>query len=290
MKLLTKWFQIKLHYMKRIALCTIFLTVLFSAIQVSAQLNPEQPEALQGVGINENLGSKIPIDATFATSNGDSVTIADLLQDGKPILLNPLYYDCPMLCGLVIDGVLNVVNELAWKPGVDYTIVSFSIDPSETHHLAAEYKERYTRQMNKSDAQDGWYFLTGKKSEIEKIIFALGFEVNEIKDTGEFAHAAAIALLSPEAVITRYLYGIQYDEFNVRSALYEAADGKIGNTLTKVLMYCYQFDPNSNSYVPFAINIMKLGGLATLLFLGIFIGLLWLREKDKKQTSKIDLH
>lgn len=273
--------------MKRIALLT-FLAVLSSSIHVSAQLNREQPEALQGVGINEHLGEIIPLDTRFATSTGDSVTIGDLFEEGKPVLLNPLYYDCPMLCGLVIDGLLNVANELAWSPGEDYTIISFSIDPSENHTLAAEYKARYLSQLNKSDAQDGWYFLTGKKSEIEKLIHAVGFEVNEIEDTGEFAHAAAIMLLSPNGVITRYLYGIQYDEFNVRSALFEAADGQIGNTLTKVLMFCYQFDPNSNSYVPVAMNIMKLGGLATLIFLGIFLGLLWLREKGKKQTSKID--
>ena len=273
--------------MKRIALL-LFLAVLFSSSHLSAQLNREQPEALQGVGIDEHLGDTIPLSAKFATSSGDSVTIGDLLEEGKPVLLNPLYYDCPMLCGLVIDGVLDVANELAWSPGKDYTIISFSVDPSEDHTLAAEYKSRYIGQLNKSDAQDGWYFLSGKKTEIKKMIDAVGFEVNEIEDTGEFAHAAAIMLLSPEGVITRYLYGIQYDEFNVRSALFEAADGKIGNTLTKVLMFCYQFDPNSNSYVPFAKNIMKLGGLATLIFLGIFIGLLGLREKRKKQTSKID--
>jgi len=273
--------------MKRIALL-LFLAVLFSSSHLSAQLNREQPEALQGVGIDEHLGDTIPLSAKFATSSGDSVTIGDLLEEGKPVLLNPLYYDCPMLCGLVIDGVLDLANELAWSPGKDYTIISFSVDPSEDHTLAAEYKSRYIGQLNKSDAQDGWYFLSGKKTEIKKMIDAVGFEVNEIEDTGEFAHAAAIMLLSPEGVITRYLYGIQYDEFNIRSALFEAADGKIGNTLTKVLMFCYQFDPNSNSYVPFAKNIMKLGGLATLIFLGIFIGLLGLREKRKKQTSKID--
>ncbi len=273
--------------MKRIALL-IILAVLFSSSHLSAQLNREQPEALQGVGIDEHLGDIIPVSAKFATSSGDSVTIADLLQEGKPVLLNPLYYDCPMLCGLVIDGVLDVANELAWAPGKDYIIISFSVDPSEDYTIAAEYKSRYIGQLNKSDAQDGWYFLTGKKSEIEKMITSVGFEVNEIEGTGELAHAAAIMLLSPNGVITRYLYGIQYDEFNVRSALFEAADGQIGNAMTKVLMFCYQFDPNSNSYVLEAKNIMKLGGLATLIFLGIFIGLLWLREKGKKQTSKID--
>ncbi len=273
--------------MKRIALLT-FLAVLSSFSHLSAQLNREQPEALQSVGINENLGATLPLDTRFATSAGDSVSLSELFEEGKPVLLNPLYYDCPMLCGLVIDGVLDVANNLAWAPGNEYTIISFSIDPSEDHTLAAEYKSRYLDQLNKSDAQDGWYFLTGNKKNIQQLVNAVGFEINEIEETGEFAHAAAIMLISPNGVITRYLYGIQYDEFNVRSALYEAADGKIGNTLTKVLMYCYQYDPDSNSYVPFALNIMKLGGLATLLFLGIFIGLLWLRERRKKQTSNID--
>jgi protein SCO1/2 len=273
--------------MKRIALLT-FLAVLSSFSHLSAQLNREQPEALQSVGIDEKLGDTLPLDVRFATSTGDSVTLAELFSEGKPVLLNPLYYDCPMLCGLVIDGVLDVANELAWSPGNEYTIISFSIDPSETHTLASEYKNRYLEQLNKPDAQDGWYFLTGNKKNIQRLVQAVGFEINEIEDTGEFAHAAAIMLVSPNGVITRYLYGIQYDEFNVRSALFEAADGKIGNTLTKVLMYCYQYDPNSNSYVPIALNFMKLGGLATLLFLGIFLGLLWLRERRKKQTSNID--
>jgi len=273
--------------MKRIALFSI-IAVLSSSFHVRAQLNREQPEALQGVGINEHLGDTIPASAKFALSTGDSVTIADLLEEGKPILLNPLYYDCPMLCGLVIDGVLDVANKLAWSPGQDYNIISFSIDPSENHTLAAEYKNRYISQLDKDNTPDGWRFLTGKKSEIEKLIYAIGFDINEIEGTGEFAHAAAIILLSPDGVITRYLYGIQFEEFNVRSALFEAADGQIGNSLTKVLMYCYQFDADSNSYVPVAINFMKLGGLATLIFLGIFMSLLWLREKGKKQTSKID--
>lgn len=275
--------------MPRIALllCITF-TVLGLRSSVFAQLNDAPPAELQEVGINEHLGETIPLHLTFATSNGDSVLLSELLEEGKPVILNPLYYDCPMLCGLVIDGVLNVANELAWSPGKEYTIISFSIDPSEQSDLAAEYKERYVQKLNKPDAQKGWYFLTGNKSNIQTLINAVGFEVNEIEDTGEFAHTAAIMMLSPNGVITRYLYGIQYNEFDVRSALYESADGKIGNTLTKVLMFCYQYDPDSNSYVPIAMNIMKLGGLATLIILGIFIGLLWLRERGKKITSNID--
>lgn len=275
--------------MTRTALLAFILpAVLFFPLHAEAQVNGAQPKALQGVGIDEHLGETIPLDATFATSTGDSVTLGSLLKEGKPVILNPLYYECPMLCGLVVDGVLNVASELAWSPGEDYQIISFSIDPTETDTLAAEYKQRYVSKLNKKDAEKGWYFLTGKKSEIDKVVEAVGFQYNEIEGTGELAHSAAIIMLSPEGKITRYLYGIQYNEFDVRSALYESADGKIGNTLTKVLMYCYQYDPDSNSYVPLAINIMKIGGLATLIILGIFIGLLWLRGKDTKLTSNID--
>lgn len=278
--------------MRRFALYASVLTlaVLLSFQQAEAQLNQEQPGALQGAGIDEHLGDVIPLDAKFATSQGDSVEIGDLLEEGKPVILNPLYYECPMLCGLVIDGVLNVVDQLAWKPGKDYLVISFSIDPEEDHELAAKYKEQHLSTLDYASAGEGWYFLTGNKKEIDKMVDAVGFQYNEIEDTGEYAHTAAIMMLSPEGKITRYLYGLQYDEFDTRSALYESADGKIGNTLTKVVMYCYQYDPDSNSYAPVAINIMKLGGLATLIILGIFLSLLWLREKRKKTNTKTDFN
>ncbi|MTI88923.1 MAG: SCO family protein [Balneolaceae bacterium] len=277
--------------MKRFALCAIsMLTVLFSVLEVKAQLNRQTPQELEGTDVIEHLGEQIPLDAVFATSNGDSVRIGDLLEEGKPVILNPLYYECPMLCGLVIDGVIKVVDELKWKTGEDFIVISFSIDPKEDHRLAATSKKDHLATMNDPSAGDGWYFLTGKQSQIDNMIEAVGFQYNEIEDTGEFAHSAAIMMLSPEGIITRYLYGIEYDEFNVRSALYESADGKIGNTLTKVVMYCYQYDPDSNSYAPVAINIMRLGGLATLIILGIFLGLFWLREKRKKSNSKTEFN
>lgn len=276
--------------MRRFALFAIsWLAVLLISQPAQAQLNREEPDALQNLGIDEHLGDYVPLDARFANSNGDSVLLGDLLEDGKPVLLNPLYYDCPMLCGLVLDGVINVVDDLAWKPGKDFIVISFSIDPKEDVELAAKSKLNYLGQMD-SAAKAGWYFLTGKKHEIDKVVEAVGFQYKEIEDTGEFAHSAAIVLLSPDGKITRYLYGISYDEFNVRSALYESAEGKIGSTIDKVVMYCYQYDPDSGSYVPVAINIMKLGGLATLIILGIFLGTLWLREKRKKTTSKTEFY
>lgn len=276
--------------MRRFTLLAHMLLAVFLTSQAAqAQLNREQPDALQNLGVDEHLGDYIPLDAKFATSNGDSVLLGDLLEEGKPVLLNPLYYECPMLCGLVLDGTINVVEELQWKPGKDFIVLSISIDPEEDAELAARSKQNYLSQMD-STTRNGWYFLTGNKSQIDKVVETVGFRYKEIEGTGEYAHSAAIMLLSPDGKITRYLYGISYDEFNVRSALYEAADGKIGNTIDKVVMYCYQYDPDSGSYTPVAINIMKLGGLATLIILGIFLGALWLREKRKKQTSKTEFN
>lgn len=277
--------------MRRFTLLTI--TLLFAVFLTSraaqAQLNREQPDALQNIGVDEHLGEYIPLDARFATSNGDSVTIGDLLEEGKPVLLNPLYYECPMLCGLVLDGTINVIEDLKWKPGKDFIVISLSIDPEEDVSVAAKAKDNYLSGFD-ATTNEGWHFLTGQKDQIDAVIEAAGFRYNKIEGTGEYAHSAAIVLLSPDAKITRYLYGIKYDDFNVRNALYESADGKIGSTLEKVVMYCYQYDPDSGSYVPVAFNIMKLGGLATLIFLGIFLGSLWLREKRKKQTSKTEFN
>lgn len=151
-----------------------------------------------------------------------------------------------------------------------------------------EYRSKYINKLTNTNAEEGWYFLTGKQPQIDKVIDAVGFKYNEVQGTGEYAHSAAIIMLSPEGKITRYLYGIKYNEFDTRNALFESADGKIGSTVDKILMYCYQYDPDSNSYVPVAMNIMKIGGLATLIILGIFLTLFWVRERRKKQSQNFD--
>ena len=274
--------------MKTSALFTIIvLTVLLTPSRADAQVNTRP--VYDGIEIDEKLGGQLPLDVRMANSEGDSVTIRELIEDGKPVLLNPLYYECPMLCGLVVEGVFKAIDEVEWKPGKDYTVISFSIDPLETHEVAARHKQKYLSQLEASKAEGGWYFLTGPQSSISTLAEAVGFNYKEIEDTGEYAHTASVMFVSPLGVVTRYLYGIQFNEFDVRSALYEAADGKIGDTVTKVLMYCYQYDPDSGSYVPVAQNIMKVGGILTLLFLGLLLIPFWIREKRKKLTSNIDL-
>lgn len=272
--------------MSYIGRAVVAVSLLLYALSASAQLNKQKPKDLKDVGIEEHLGERIPLDLKFATSAGDSVTLASLMEEDKPVLLNPVYYNCPMLCSMVIDAVFSGVKDMKWTPGEEYTIITFSFDPDENHTLAASAKDTLIKKLGRKGAGDGWYFLTGKPDAIKTLTKAIGFTYKKIEQNDEYAHSAAVMFVSPDAVLTRYLYGIRFDEFNFRNALYEAADGNIGSTVDQVLLYCYQYDPDSNSYVPVAWRIMKLGGFATMLILGIFLGLLWLKERNSNNDKK----
>lgn len=276
--------------MKHLTLSILtFFSVFFLFDSSHAQLNQSDPAILKEIGVDENLGDTIPLDLRFVNSEGDSIRIGDLVEKGKPVLLNPLYYECPILCGVVLDAVFKVVDELQWTPGTDYTIISFSIDPEETPKIAAESKSKYISDLNRSGAGEGWHFLTGSQESIDKLTEAIGFRYKYDETKDQYYHLASIMLLSPEGEIARYLYGASFSEFNLRNALYEAADGKIGSAVEKVVLYCFSYDPDSKSYVPVALNIMKLGGLATVIILGIFLGVFWKRERNSSQPPKIEI-
>ena len=267
----------------------LLITVFFICDVANAQLNQSRPAVLEQIGVDENLGERIPLDLPFYTSDGKEVLLGDLMQDGKPVLLNPLYYECPILCGLVLDAVFNVVKELSWTPGNQYTIISFSIDPKETPEMAANSKEQYLTALDRDGAEDGWHFLTGPEESIKKLTDAIGFRYMYDEQTGEYLHLASIMMISPEGSITRYLYGAVFREFDLRNALFEAAEGTIGSTIDRILFYCFTYDPSSQSYVPVAMNIMKLGGLATVVFLGIFLSVFWRQERGSKQSNKFEI-
>lgn len=273
----------------KITLNVIFtLSVFLIADLAYGQLNREKPAILDDVGVEEKLGDYIPLDLTFATSDGDSVTIAELMKDGKPVLLNPLYYECPTLCGLVLDAVFNVVHDLAWSPGNEYTIISYSIDPEENSGHAASKKAEIMEDLERRGADEGWHFLTGSEESIKTLSESVGFKYKYDERSGEYIHLASIMLLSPEGKITRYLFGLSMREFDLRNALSEAAGGRIGSAMERAIMYCFTYDPSSQSYVPVAMNIMKLGGLATMLILGIFLTILWRRNSGSTQPTKIE--
>jgi len=252
-----------------------------------AQLNKHKPSDLKDVGVTERLGKTIPLDLKFATADGDSISLKQLFNNDKPVLLNPVYYECPQLCSMVKEAIYKGVKDLKWNPGTDYNIVTFSFDPNEGPKLAFENKQRYLTKLNRKNADKGWHFLTGTEENIKKLTEAVGFDFRKLQN-GQFAHGAAIMFLSPQGTITRYLYGIEFDEFNIRNALYEAADGNIGSAAQQVLLYCYQYDADSNTYVPVAWKIMQVGGFATMIILGIFLGFMWMRHRYSNNDKQIN--
>lgn len=273
-----------MHYVGSLAIA-IFGFLLLPTDSV-AQLNKQKPKNIQDVGVTEQLGQQIPLNLRFANAEGDSITLQELFKDGKPVLLNPVYYECPQLCSMIKEAIFKGVKDLKWNPGTDYNIVTFSFDPDEDTQLAAENKQQYINKLGRDGAEDGWHFLTGNKENIQQLTEAVGFNFNRLEN-GQYAHGAAIIFLSPDGTITRYLYGLKFDEFNMRNALYEAADGEIGSTAEQVLLYCYQYDADSNSYVPVAWRIMKLGGFATMIILGIFLGFMWIRYRYSNNEKQI---
>lgn len=257
----------------------VFLTaiLLFPAI-VSAQLN-QLPAEFENVDVVEKTGTMIPKDLVFATENGDSVTIGSLLQSGKPVILNPVYFECPLLCTLVLNGLTDGMREMDLEPGRDFIVITYSINPSETPDLAYKKKQSHLEMLGKPVDASGWHFLTGSKTSIDALTSATGFGYRWDEASQQYAHAASIMFLSPSGVLTRYLYGLEYSAFDLSKALNEAADGMIGSQIDRIMMFCYTYDPTLRSYVPHALNMMKIGGILTMIFLGGFLGIMWSKEK-----------
>lgn len=253
-----------------------------TASPASAQLNNEVPADTRGVGVVQKLGDTVPLEAEFTDHRGRRVRLGDYFGGDKPVLLTLNYSDCPMLCVLQLDGVVDVLNELGWVVGEDFDLVTVSIDDTEPHTKAAatraHYLDRYERADEMPDAEGGWHFLVGEQASIDAVADAVGFGYRFVPSTGEFAHEATIVLLTPEGVVSRYLFGIAYPEPTLRLSLVEASDGKLGGIAEQITMMCFVFDPASGAYVAEAVSIMKLGGLLTVVILGGFLLLFWRKE------------
>jgi protein SCO1/2 len=190
-----------------------------------------------------------------------------------------------MLCNLVLNGLTSALREVDMKPGEDYRFVAVSIDPRETYELAAAKKKNYIGSLDREGADTGWVFHVGAESQSKALADALGFEYYWDDDKQQFAHPAVVFLLSPDGKISRYLYGIEFDERDVRLGLLEASEGKVGSTVDKLILYCFHYDPESGGYVAIAANIMKLGGLFTLVLVAALLTILWLRDRHRKSSK-----
>jgi len=254
-----------------------------------AQLADQTPAVLEEVGVTEHLDAKLPLDVEFVDEVGDRVELGDFFDGERPVILTLNYYRCPMLCGLMLNGVVDGLEAMEWSPGDEFEIVTVSINPLETPELASAKKQNYLKRLDRPSAGAGWHFLTGREREIKRLAETVGFSYTYDPSTQEYAHAAAIFVCTPDGRVARYLYGIEYPAKRLKLALLEASEGTIGTTLDQLILYCYHYDPTNRRYSPVAMNIMRLGGGATVLILGISLGVLWLREWRRKTRKAKDL-
>lgn len=237
------------------------------------------PEAFNDAGLDEQLGERVPQDVTFYNEAGEEVALGDYFQADRPVILNFVYHNCPMLCNLVLDGFTKALQGMEWTPGEQFEVVTVSFAADETPDLAARQKALYLKSLGRPEAAAGWHFLTGEEASIQRLAQSVGFEFRWDEQAQQYAHPATLVFLSPEGKVTRYLYGLDYPPRDVRTALVEASNGTVGTTLDRLILYCFQYDPAANSYVLHAQNAMKLGGLLTVLVLGTGLFLLWRRER-----------
>jgi protein SCO1/2 len=238
-----------------------------------------QSDADLEVGVVEKLNQYIPMDVTLVDEKGDTVIIGDLID--KPTILNLVYYRCPGICSPLMDGLADVMDATDLELGKDYQALTISFDPSETTELAARKKNNYLNLMEKKEqAKEGWRFFTSDSASIKRLTDATGFRY---KPTGnDYIHSATLIIVDPEGKITRYMNGIYFLPFEMKMTLLDAAEGKAGPTINRVLQYCYSYDPEGNKY---ALNITKVTG-TLILFMGVvlFLVLVFVRKRKTTQT------
>jgi protein SCO1/2 len=247
------------------------------------------PPALQNVRIDQKLDTQLPLDLVFNDEDGNPVRLDDLMH-GRPVVLSLVYYECPMLCTIVLNDMLRSFSAIPLLIGKDYDVITISFDPRETPALAAEKKNRYLRTYAKGDraaaessARNGWRFLTGSEESIRQITDAVGFRYVWDEKSKQFFHPSGITVITPQGKIARYFFGIDYDPVDLRLALSEASDNKIGKLTDKVLLYCFHYDASTGKYTVAIMRALRAAGIITVI--AIAGGIAWMLRRDRNRPG-----
>lgn len=236
-----------------------------------------QPLALRDVGYDQKLGERVPLDIVLRDETGAPVSLAAAVGD-KPTVLSLVYYECPMLCTLTLNGLVSALNVLPFEPGREFSLVTVSFDAREKPEQAQKRKQAYLSRYHKPGAP-AWRFLTGDQEALDRLTKAVGFRYAWDERSQQFAHPAGIVVLTPDGRIARYLYGVEYAPKDLRLGLIEASQGRIGSPVDKLLLYCYQYDPMQGKYGAVVLRVVRVAGVATLLGLGGFVIVALRRER-----------
>ena len=271
--------------MIRLLLAAIITLVVVCPVTAQDRFAGEVPAELEGADIVDRSGEMVPEDIELVNEHGEPVRVGDFLNGSRPLVVQFVYYNCPMLCTLVLNGYLDAAKELDWVPGQDYEVLSVSFDPADTPALALAKKKNYVEALGKEGAGEGWHFLTGDSAQVYAFTQALGFGFRWVEEKKEFAHAAGMFVLTPEGKVSRTLYGIEFPVKDLRLSLVEAGEGRLGSPFDRLLLYCFQYDSETHKYSLVARNVMKLGGLLTVIAIGAFLTIQWGRERRQHPVT-----
>jgi protein SCO1/2 len=260
----------------------LLLAFALLAASTSAQMNNgvmsppanTRPPRLENVGIEQHLDAQVPPDLTFRDDTGNTVKLGDYFGR-KPLILNLVYYNCTMLCGEALAGLSSALRLVKFDVGNEFDVITVSFDPRETPEMAAAKKKDYVGRYGRPNAAAGWHFLIGQPDSINALTKVVGFQYQYDLKSNQYAHATAIMVLTPQGRISRYFYGVDFPPKDLRMGLVEASQGKIGNAVDAVLLYCYHYNPETGKYGAMVANILRLAAAATILIMGIFLFILW---------------
>ena len=248
----------------------------------SGQTSTGLPPVLKKVGIDQHLNEQLPLDAVFKDEQGTEVRLGQFFK-GKPVVLSLVYYQCPMLCNQVMNGMLGSFRQMSFNVGERFEVVTVSFDPNETPALAAAKKQTYVSGYNRANGAAGWHFLTGDDANIKRLADAIGFRYTWDEQTKQFAHASGIMIATPEGKLARYFYGIDYPPKDLRLSLVEASANKIATPVDALMLYCYHYDPSTGKYGVVIMNVMRIAGVITLI---LIVGLLLLLRKIGRRRTR----
>ncbi len=246
------------------------------------------PPAAMNVGIDEHLGQMVPSGLTFQNQDGQPVRLGDYLHHGRPIVLVLAYYRCPMLCDLVLRGLAGAFAKIGWTPGQQADLLTVSIDPQDTPAAALLKQGHVLQALGHPEAKAGWPFLVGKAASSRALADAMGFRYVYDPTSHQYAHAAGAVVLTPEGRFARYVYGVNFRPFDLRLALTEAGQGKVGGLVDRVLLTCFRYDPSARRYGIYVVGLLKGGGVLVLLTVAICLGVLWRREATLRRQDLPD--
>ncbi len=247
----------------------------------TASVTNGMPAALDNIGIDQKLNGQIPLDARFTDAAGEEVTLGKYFGKDRAVILALVYYECPMLCNEVLNGLTGSLKGIGFDAGTEFDVVAISFDAREHQkpELAKNKKQAYLERYNRPGTEAGWHFLTGTQAEIDKVTEAVGFNYRFDEKTNQFAHAGGIMIATPEGLLSRYFYGIDYAPNDLKFGIMESSDNKIGNAAEQLYLCCFHYDPSSGKYGFAILRVLRVAGIAMLLGIGTMMFVFWRKSR-----------